>query len=113
MFLRVPETTNADFVLKSEKTPAAYAWFDGPISQCLKQDGDYVQRGDVIVKYDSQQMKYRLAMAEASMREVQAELNLEQQNAFTDRVLSSSLMFAMIALMSSSGYLLLSSCSML
>ncbi|MBO5822385.1 MAG: HlyD family efflux transporter periplasmic adaptor subunit [Lentisphaeria bacterium] len=85
MFLKVPETVNADFMLKPTDISASYAWFDGPIAKCFKQDGERVEKGDPIVQYDSQQLQYRVAMAKSALQEIEAELALEQQNSFTDR----------------------------
>ena len=84
MFVPVPDSATAEFSLKSNHITAAYAWFDGPIAQCLKQDGDSVRKNEIIVRYDTAQLQYRLAIAKAALRETEAELKLEQQNAFTD-----------------------------
>lgn len=85
MFIRVPEGTTAEFTLKAPDITGAYAWFDGPIAQCLKQDGETVSKGDVIAEYDVSQLNYRLASARSALREIEAELALEQQNAFNDQ----------------------------
>ena len=85
MFIKVPETVNADFMLKPTDISAAYAWFDGPIAKCFKQDGELVKKGEPIVQYDSQQLQYKVAMAKSALQEVEAELALEQQNSFIDR----------------------------
>ena len=85
MFLKVPETVNADFMLKPADISASYAWFDGPIAQCFKQDGEFVKKGEPVVQYDSQQLQYRVAMAKSALQEIEAELALEQQNSFIDR----------------------------
>lgn len=85
MFLRVPEKTTAEFTLKAPEITGVYAWFDGLMARCLKQDGDTVGRGEVIAEYDTAQLQYRLGVARSALREVEAELALEQQNAFTDQ----------------------------
>ena len=84
MFIPVPDSTTAEFALQPEQTTAAYAWFDGPIAQCFKQDGDTVRKGERIARYDTAQLEYKLADARSSLQETEAELALEQQNAFTD-----------------------------
>ena len=84
MFIPVPESTTAEFLLQPEQTTAAYAWFDGPIAQCFKQEGDIVRKGERIARYDTAQLEYKLADARSSLQETEAELALEQQNAFTD-----------------------------
>lgn len=84
MFVRVPENVTAEFTLKAPEITSAYAWFDGLIAKCLVQDGETVKRGDVVAEYDTEQLAYRLSGARSALREVEAELALEQQNAFTD-----------------------------
>jgi multidrug resistance efflux pump len=85
MFIRIPETVNAEFTLKPVNVSAAYAWFDGPIAKCFKQDGEFVKKGEIIAQYDSAQMQYRAAMAKAALQEVETELAVEQQDSFTDQ----------------------------
>ena len=85
MFVPVPESATADFMLKAPEITAAYAPFEGSVRCCLKQSGERVRKGEVIAEYDTEQLKYRLDMAQAAVREVEAELQLEQQNAFTDQ----------------------------
>lgn len=84
LFIPVPDGANAEFTLKAPGVTAVYAWFDGPIAQCLKEDGDRVSKGDVIVKYDVSQQKFRYDTVQGQIRELVSELNLEQQNAFAD-----------------------------
>lgn len=84
MFIPVPESTTAEFMLQPAQTTAAYAWFDGPIGKCFKQEGDIVRKGERIARYDTAQLEYKLANARSALLEAEAELALEQQNAFTD-----------------------------
>jgi hypothetical protein len=84
MFIPVRESVNAEFILRPKEITAAYAWFEGPIAKCLKQDGDFVRKGDVVAVYDVSQLRYRLANAMATLREEQENLKLEQRNSFTD-----------------------------
>jgi len=84
MFVRVPENANAEFVLKAPEITASYAWFDGPVAKCLKQDGEVVEEGDVVAEYETEQLIYRLNMARSALKETQAELVVEEQNSFTD-----------------------------
>ena len=84
MFLPVSESATAEFTLKAPEIVSANAWFDGQIAKCFVQDGATVKKGDPIVEFDSAQLSYRLASAQGTLRELEAELALEQQNAFTD-----------------------------
>ena len=85
MFIRVPENATAEFTLKAPEITSSYAWFDGPIARCLVQDGDTVTKGELIAEYDTAQLSYRLSSARSALREIETELALEQQNAFTDQ----------------------------
>ncbi len=85
MFLRVPENATAEFTLKAPEITSAYAWFDGPVARCLKQDGDHVKRGEIVAEYDTSQLVYRLDSVKSQLQETEAELALEQQNAFSDQ----------------------------
>lgn len=84
LFIPVRENTNAEFMLKPDNISAAYAWFDGQIAQCLKQEGEYVRKGEIIARYDTAKLEYQLANARSALLEAQADLELEQQNSFTD-----------------------------
>ena len=84
MFIPVPETENAEFSLKSQNITAAYAWYDGHLAQCLKQDGETVKKGEPIIRYDSAQRQYQYESARAALREAEENYKLEMQNAFTD-----------------------------
>ena len=84
MFIPVPETETAEFSLKSQNITAAYAWFDGPLAQCLKQDGETVRKGEPIIRYNVAQRQYQYDSAMAALREAEENFQLEMQNAFTD-----------------------------
>ncbi len=85
MFLRVQESANAEFEVRPPRTVSAYAWFDGPIARCYKQDGDRVEKGELVAEYDAAQLAFRLANAESQAREIEKELDLERSAAFSDR----------------------------
>lgn len=85
MFFPVRNTVNTEFVLKAPDTQSVYAWFDGPIARCYKQDGALVKKGDVVAEYDTSQLKFRLANAESQLREIEKEYELESSAAFAER----------------------------
>lgn len=85
MFIRVPESTNAEFTLKAPEITSGYAWFEGPVARCYLQDGSLVKKGDLIAEYDTNQLNYRLTAAESQVNEIKAELELEGRTAFTER----------------------------
>ena len=84
MLIPVEERTTAEFMLKAPAVTAAYAKADGFVSQCLKQDGAYVRKDEVIVRFDTAELQYRLENARAALKEAEADLELARQNAFTD-----------------------------
>jgi len=84
LFIRVPESVTTEFFVRAPAETTVYAWFDGAISSCLKKDGERVNVGDVVVRYDVDQLKYRIALARNQLAETKAELELARQNAFTN-----------------------------
>ena len=85
MFIRGPERITAEFTLQAPQVTGAYAMYDGIVATCLKPDGASVKKGDVIIEYDVNQLKYRLGAAISQLRETEAELALEEQSAFSDQ----------------------------
>ena len=85
MFIPVREQINAEFVLRAPEITGAYALFDGPVANCFKQDGDRVESGDVIVEYDTSQLRFRLDSAINRLSEIQKEYDLENSASFSDR----------------------------
>ncbi len=85
MLLKVPESTNAEFSLTAPEVISTYAWFDGPIQECLRQDSEAVKKGDIIAKYDTEQLQYRLDAAESALHEIDSELEVEDRTSFSDK----------------------------
>ena len=85
MFIRGPERITAEFTLQAPQVTGAYAMYDGIVATCLKPDGASVKKGDVVIEYDVNQLKYRLGAAMSQLRETEAELALEEQSAFSDQ----------------------------
>ena len=88
MFLPIPEKVNAEFELKAPEISTVYAWFDGPIAECRRPDGklwksgDEVKKGDVIAKYDTSQLEFRLENANAAIKELKEELDQKERAPF-------------------------------
>lgn len=88
MFLPIPEKVNAEFELKAPEITTVYAWFDGPIAECRTPDGklwksgDTVKKGDVIARYDTNQLEFRLENARAAIKELQEELDQKERAPF-------------------------------
>lgn len=85
MFQRIPEKVNAEFELKAPEITTVYAWFDGPIADCFKKNGDFVHEGETVARYDTSQLEFRLSAARSAVRETEAELKLKENASFTDK----------------------------
>ena len=81
----VEHTVSAEFVIRPKAMFSSYAWFDCVVRQCAVQDGDTVKKGDVILHYDTDRMRFQLAAAQAAFQEADAEYEKESKASFTDR----------------------------
>jgi multidrug resistance efflux pump len=78
MFIRVPESTTAEFTLQPEAVVPVYAKFDGSIVEYLREDGSSVAAGEVIARYDTAVFQYRLQQSQSALAELEAEIALEE-----------------------------------
>ena len=85
LLVRVRDSVNAEFTLKSPRTVGAYAWFDGPIAECFKQDGASVKKGEIVLRYDTSALAFRLANARSQVAEIAKEYDVESAAAFNDK----------------------------
>ena len=83
--VNVEHTVSAEFVIRPQAVFSSYAWFDCVVKQCAVQDGDTVKKGDVILHYDTDRMRFQLAAAQAAFQETDAEYEKESKASFTDR----------------------------
>ncbi|MBR2365517.1 MAG: hypothetical protein IKA79_09975 [Lentisphaeria bacterium] len=83
--VNVEHTVSAEFVVKSRTVHASYAWFDCIVRKCYFNDGDRIRKGDKILEYDTERMKYLLASSIAQKREAEAQYETESKDAFTNR----------------------------
>ena len=83
--VNVEHTVSAEFVVRPKAVFSSYAWFDCVIRKCAVQDGDKVKKGDVILHYDTDRMRFQLAAAQAAYQESDAEFEQETKASFTDR----------------------------
>ena len=84
MFLRVPESTTAEFTLRPQEVTAIYAPYDGLVMHCFRQDGDSVTAGEKIARFDTAVLQYRKEQAQHQLAELEAEIALEERSAFAD-----------------------------
>ena len=83
--VNVEHTVSAEFVIRPKAVFSSYAWFDCVVKKCAVQDGDTVKKGDVILHYDTDRMRFQLAAAQAAFQESNAEYEQETKASFTDR----------------------------
>ena len=81
----VEHTVSAEFVIRPKSVFSSYAWFDCVIKKCAVKDGATVKKGDRILLYDTDRMRFQLAAAQAAFKEADAEYEQESKAAFTDR----------------------------
>lgn len=85
MFIPVRESAKGEFVFKAPEITAVYAKIDAPVNRCLKNEGDQVKKGDLILLMDQEQLNYKLHIARSQLQEIEAELSLERNAAFPDQ----------------------------
>lgn len=85
LLIPVPENAAAQFALAAENITSGYAPFEGSVEKCLVQDGVPVKKNDPVLILDRSMLLYKLENARANLREIEAELALARQNAFTDQ----------------------------
>ncbi len=81
----VEHTVSAEFVVRPKSVFSSYAWFDCVVKNCAVEDGDAVKKGDLILQYDTDRMRFQLAAAQAAFKESDAEYEQESKASFTDR----------------------------
>lgn len=83
--IRVRQNIAAEFVLRPDELHHSEAWFDCVVKECFFEDGDTVRKGDRILAYDTERIRYQLEAAKAAAREAAAEYEQENRAAFSDR----------------------------
>ncbi len=83
--IRIPQNAVADFTICPENQKQTFAWYDGIIKKCYFDEGAQVKKGDVIIEYNTEQLKYRLAIAMTEYKEASAEYEKVSDEAFSDK----------------------------
>ena len=83
--IRVRQDVAADFSIRPEHEISTFAWYDGIIKDCPFEDGSKVKKGDVILRYDTRRLEYRLASAKAEFNQAKAEFEKVSSEAFTQK----------------------------
>ncbi len=63
VFVRVRDTVSADFELRPLEENVVYAPFPGTLRECLVGDGAPVKAGQAILRYDSDEVNFKLVQA--------------------------------------------------
>jgi Biotin-lipoyl like len=83
--IRVHQNVAAEFSIRPEHEIVTFAWYDGIIKGCPVEDGAKVKKGDIILRYDTRQLQYRLAAAKAELNQADAEYEKVSSEAFTQK----------------------------
>lgn len=83
--IRIEHNIAAEFVLRPQELHHSTAWFDCVVKQCFFEDGDTVKKGERILEYDTDRIRFQLAAAETAAREANAQFEQESRAAFSDR----------------------------
>lgn len=84
-FFRISQNVAGTFELTPSDESTVYAPYSGIISGTDYKNGAAVQTGNIILKYDTEEMKYNLLDAENTYNEISAELDWVKQNSFVDK----------------------------
>ena len=84
-FIRVEHTIVADFVVCAEEVHSSYAWFDCVVKKCFFESGDKIRKGDIILEYDTERMKFQLNSSKAAYREAMAQYEQELKLSFSEK----------------------------
>jgi multidrug resistance efflux pump len=84
-FFRVSQNVAATFELVPSEETIEYAPYSGIISDANFRDGEHVKCESTILKYDTQELIYNLADAEALYNEISAEHDWVKQKSFVDK----------------------------
>jgi hypothetical protein len=84
-FFRISQNAAADFELIPYDEDVKYAPYAGIIESVSFKNGQEIKKGDIILKYDIQELSYRLMEAKTQHDEISAELDWVKQQSFSDK----------------------------
>jgi multidrug resistance efflux pump len=84
LFFKIPHNVVASFEFIPAEESVRYAPYSGIISESYFRNGENVKKGDLIIKYDTQELSYQLSDAVNLLEQTSAELDFAKQNSFTD-----------------------------
>ncbi|MDD3118799.1 MAG: biotin/lipoyl-binding protein, partial [Victivallales bacterium] len=84
IFGRVNQNVAADFEIVPQDKQICYAPYDGDIKGLNQTNGNKVEKGNVLMTYDTDELRFKLADAQKSYDEISAKADLIRNTAFTD-----------------------------
>jgi hypothetical protein len=82
--IRIPQNVAAEFEIVPNQEHIYYAPFDGVIEECLHKSGEKIKKGELILRYNTDERQYNLASAKNAYNKISAQLELVQQQSFKD-----------------------------
>lgn len=82
--LRVDLNVSSDFEIISADNKVEYAPYAGKIAEVFVKNGQFVNKGEALIKYDTQELMYDLSKAKTSYNETAAKLDITRQRSFND-----------------------------
>ena len=84
IFCRINQNVAAEFEIVPQDKEVCYAPYDGVIAGLAKLNGQAVKPNDLLMSYDTEELRFRLADAQKSFDEISAKADLVRNQAFTD-----------------------------
>ena len=84
-FFKVSQNVVADFELTPYDEEIEYAPYSGIVDKVLYRNGQKINKGDVVLQYDTQELYYRLMESKTQYDEISAELDWIKQKSFSDQ----------------------------
>jgi len=83
-FFRIEQNISAEFELIPKERVIEYAPYSGIIKDANFENGDAVKEGDIILRYDTDELLYDIEKSEIKCSESSAKLDMTQQKSFKD-----------------------------
>jgi hypothetical protein len=84
-FIKVDQNIKASFEIVPSKEHIYFAPYSGIIKQCYFKDGNPVKRGQTVIAYKAEQVKFKLATAENHLAKTRAEYERILHKSFADK----------------------------
>lgn len=82
--VRIGQNVSGEFEIIPKERTICYAQYPGMIDEIRFKNGENVKKGDIILKYNNEELLYSLEQAQNKYQETSAKLDLIRQTAFKD-----------------------------